>query len=91
MTTVTLAERLDLPQAVPLADQLRGAAGDLTLDAAAVTHLGGLCLQVLLAARQSCRKQGRALTLSAPSEAMLRALADFGLTPDSFSVQEATP
>lgn len=91
MTTVTLAERLDLPQAVPLADSLRRASGDIDLDAGAVTHLGGLCLQVLLSARQTCHRQGRSLRLLAPSGALLRALADFGLDPDTFPQQEGTP
>ncbi len=85
MTALALGERLDLSQASPLADQLRQAeVGDVLLDASAVSHLGGLCLQVLLAARQMCQRQGRNLAILSPSEAFCQSLADFGLPDDIF-------
>ncbi|MFB2595048.1 STAS domain-containing protein [Paracoccus sp. p4-l81] len=93
MTAVMLAERLDLPAAAPLADTLRQAIAaapddDLMLDGTQVTHLGGLCLQVLLAARQSRQRDGHGLRLRQPSDSFTQAVADFGLPADIFPIQE---
>ena len=81
---IALDARLDLPAATPLAEALKAEAGnDLQLDAGAVTHLGGLCLQVLMAAAETWRGTGKALTFSARSEDFDSALAVFGLTPEA--------
>ncbi len=54
MPTLSLAPVLDLNAAVPLRSLILMHRGqDLDLDAAAVERIGGLCLQVLLAARQT--------------------------------------
>ena len=81
---LALAARLDLPAAAPLADEIRASAGnDLEIDAGAVSHLGGLCLQVLIAAAAAWRDAGNALTVSAMSEEFTAALAVFGLAPEA--------
>ena len=81
---IALDARLDLPAAAPLAEALRARTGEnLDIDAGAVTHLGGLCLQVLMAAAEAWRSSGNALTFSARSEDFDSALAVFGLTPEA--------
>ena len=50
--TMQLAENLDLAAAAPLKAELLGLRGaPLALDASRVQRIGGLCLQVLLAAQ----------------------------------------
>ena len=81
MTAVmTLAARLDLTQARPLADEIVAReGGDLTLDAGAVDHLGALSAQVLLAAAQAWARTGHRLTIAPRSAAFDDALAAMGL------------
>lgn len=79
---LSLAPRLDLPAANPLAEAIRARTGQaLDLDAGNVAHLGGLCLQVLLAAAASWRAAGQPLRISPRSQAFEEALAMFGLAP----------
>ena len=90
MTALTLAPRLDLSQVAALTADLRARTGaDLVLDAGAVTHLGGLGLQVLLAAAASWRAAGHALSVHPRSEAFDEALTLFGVTPDTLQSPEA--
>jgi chemotaxis protein CheX len=59
---------LDLGAAAPLRSLLlahRGAA--LVIDAAGVRHMGGLCLQVLLAAQAAWREDGLPFLILSPS------------------------
>ena len=76
MAALTLPQVLDLRAAPPLRALLlahRGA--DLDLDAAGVERLGGLCLQVLLAARGTWQADGmslRIVNLSEPCRDALR-------------------
>ena len=80
---IELAPRLDLPAAAPLAEALKAHTGtDVEIDAGAVTHLGGLCLQVLIAAA-AWREAGHALTFTARSEDFTEALSVFGLTQEA--------
>ena len=82
MHSIVLARRLDLSQATPLAQALRGASGtDLLLDASAVTHLGGLALQLLASAAQNARDLGCSFIITPRSEAFDEALGLFGMTP----------
>ncbi|MEI4485934.1 STAS domain-containing protein [Frigidibacter sp. MR17.14] len=75
-----LPPRLDFNAVQPLAAALRDrSSADLALDVSGVTHLGALCLQVLLAAAQSWRTQGRRLTLTGDSPALDEALELFGI------------
>ncbi|WP_343078865.1 STAS domain-containing protein [Ostreiculturibacter nitratireducens] len=81
---LTLSPRLDTPAARPLAQAILARRGrGLTIDAGPVTHLGGLCLQVLASAARTWREDGHALALSPRSVEFDAALAVFGLSPAS--------
>ena len=89
--TLTLPARLDLTAARRLTRELRDRSGSpLQIDASGVEVLGGLCLQVLLAARQQWHDRQLALVLSARSAAFDAALVHFGLTVGALEV-ETTP
>ena len=78
--SVSLAARLDLTQARPLAESILAHAGqDLTIDAGAVEHLGALPAQVLLAAAQDWERSGNSRTIAPRSGAFDDALAAMGL------------
>ncbi|WBU61226.1 STAS domain-containing protein [Paracoccus albus] len=76
---VTLAERLDLVAARPLARQISAIGGDLRLDASRVTFLGGLCLQIILAASQQCRSRGSDFEIVDASAQFADAIREFGV------------
>ncbi|MDO5528115.1 MAG: hypothetical protein Q4F71_01820 [Paracoccus sp. (in: a-proteobacteria)] len=80
MTTLKLPKRLDLTAAKPLARDLGAIEGGVTLDAGEVEHLGGLCLQILLASARSRAQAGYGTALAACSDAFDGAIAQFGLT-----------
>ncbi|MWB77437.1 STAS domain-containing protein [Pseudooceanicola sp. 216_PA32_1] len=85
-----LPPRLDLPAAAPLAQAFRERLGaDIAVDASQVTHLGALCLQVLLSAAITARRRGHALRLIAISDRAAQQLAQMGFTPDTLA--EGTP
>ena len=87
---VSLAPRLDLPAARPLADAISEHKGnDLKLDAAQVTHVGGLCLQVILSAANTWRAEGHNLHVTPRSEEFDNALNVFGLSAEAIQ-SEAT-
>lgn len=72
MAEMKLADTLDLRAAAPLKAALAELRGqDLTLDASEVSRLGGLCLQVLLAANAAWRAEGRAFHIAGASPAFL--------------------
>ena len=76
---LALAPVLDVTAAGPLREQLlalRG--GPVDLDASAVERLGGLCLQVLMAARRTWATDGQPLRLGPASPAFASQLAAFG-------------
>ena len=79
MTAVlTLDPILDLKAATPLKAALAEHRGQsLQLDASGVQRLGGLCLQVLVAARQAWRDEGRELTIEPRSDSFSAALTLF--------------
>lgn len=64
-----LASTLDLAAAAPLCAELRAARGrPIEIDASSVERLGGLCLQVLIAAGRAWRTDGVAFALINPSQ-----------------------
>lgn len=70
---------LDIQAAEALRAQLLDARGEpLTLDGSSVERLGGLCLQVLLSARQTWAKDGHSLSMSQASEAFTDQWNAFG-------------
>ncbi|MDO5644005.1 MAG: STAS domain-containing protein [Paracoccus sp. (in: a-proteobacteria)] len=79
---LTLGERLDLVAARPLARDIAAITGDIRLDASGVGFLGGLCLQLLLAASQQAARMGRGFAVVDASQEFNDALALFGVAPE---------
>jgi chemotaxis protein CheX len=83
---VVLPARVDLSCVERVAGELRDVADHpLALDAGSVTFLGGLGLQVLLAAASERRAAGGSMTITAASDAFLDALAQFGISTDDIT------
>jgi len=78
-TAVRLPDVMDLKAAAPLRDQLLAARGQpIKLDASHVQRIGGLCLQVLLSARQSWDEDKLPLQIVDPSPEFTDGIALFG-------------
>jgi chemotaxis protein CheX len=78
-TTLRLDAVLDLRAAAPLRDALIEARGaPLCVDASRVEMLGGLCLQVLLAARHAWMRDGASFTITPRSAGFDAAITAFG-------------
>ena len=74
-----LPKVLDLAAATPLKAALLARRGaPLELDGSEVQRMGGLCLQVLLAAQAAWAADGQPLRLASPSEALRETLANLG-------------
>ena len=74
-----LPEALDLRAAAPLRSELLGRRGEpVTLDGSEVARVGGLCLQVLIAARQAWAGDGNAFRITNLSEALKEAFTISG-------------
>lgn len=84
-----LPARLDLTSARPLARDIAAIDGDIRLDASGVRFLGGLCLQILLAARQHCAAGGRGFAISPRSTEFDDAIHAFGVDPGLLSAEDA--
>lgn len=83
---VILNERLDSAAADGLRNDLAEATGgDVALDASAVAVLGGLCLELLMCARQVWSDAGRRFTVENASQAFAQDLALLGLTLDQLN------
>jgi len=79
VATVVLPSVLDLKAVGPLHQALLSARGTpIDINAAEVTRLGGLGLQLLLSARATWAHDGLPFCVSAPSEDFNAALALFG-------------
>ena len=77
-STLQLEPVLDLGAAERLHGQLMGLRGaPLDINASQVERLGGLCLQVLLSARDTWRADGQTAVISQPSSAFDDAWALF--------------
>ena len=87
-TEIRLHPVLDLKAAAPLRDEFLAARGTpVTVDAADVQRLGGLCVQVLLSARATWAADDQPLVLKHPSDDFLEGLTLFGASP--FTAAEA--
>ncbi|MEZ5892630.1 MAG: STAS domain-containing protein [Parvularculaceae bacterium] len=85
---VRLEGRLDMPAAARLVENMaerRGAS--IVIDASDVEHLGGQCLQVLLAAAACWRGDKAKIAYSDQSPAFTEALARFGMPIDALTVE----
>lgn len=83
---LALPRRLDLAAADELAEafeHLRDSPVDVS--AHEVTHLGTLCLQVLLAARAQWRLDGTRFALRDPSDAFLKDMAALGVPAEALT------
>lgn len=79
MAAIALPEHLDLKAAAPLKAALlerRGA--PIEIEADQVRRFGGLCLQVLLAARKAWNQDGQPFSIKGPSEAFVETTRLFG-------------
>ncbi|MEO0999840.1 MAG: STAS domain-containing protein [Pseudomonadota bacterium] len=88
---------LDLPRHLStaegeglLADILERRGHPMTLDAGRVEHLGALCLQILLSAERSWRRDGVAFAVAPRSPGFEEGLARFGIPVERFAGEEAT-
>lgn len=82
--TLALEERLDLTHAHALATAILDHAGqDLTLDAAKVTHIGAMGLQVIRSAAKSWAKSGNSLQISGLSSNCIDQLQLLGFSPET--------
>jgi chemotaxis protein CheX len=80
---------LDLKAASTLRDQFVGRRGAaLRVDASRVERLGGLCLQVLMAARTAWADDRLAFTFDDPSSELRAGLDVFGVTPLALTYRE---
>jgi chemotaxis protein CheX len=80
---------LDVKAASALQQQFidrRGTA--LHIDASRVERIGGLCLQVLLAAQAAWSTDQQALVFDNPSQELRAGLTAFGVAPDALTYQE---
>ena len=84
-----LGKRLDSAAALQLRDDLAGFEGrTLTLDASKVDLLGGLCLELLLVARQIWTRAGHTFSVENPSQGFTEHLARLGLLPEDLNSGE---
>ena len=83
--TFKLPARLDLPAAQKLSQQLRDMdfSAPVHFDAGEVTHLGTLCVQLLMAAARSAQDAGNQIEIANVSERVEGQLAALGLSSDA--------
>ena len=88
MKTLTLPERLDSGAAPVLYQDLSQHLGqDVTLDAAALRHLGTLCTQVLLSAARTWRNAGAHFTCTSLGPEASAQLSLLGVSPSQLTDQ----
>lgn len=86
--SIQLDENLGLGALSKLYDTLREFRGKpLSLDASAVQHINGLCLQILLSVQKTWNAENIAFAIHSHSDAMKNALTHTGIT--SLAQQEA--
>ena len=89
MTALCLPAKLDLSTIEAFHAAISARKGDdLVLDAGGVRLLGGLGLQVLLAAASHWRASGRALIISPRSDSFAAALETLGVTLEDLQSTE---
>ncbi len=82
---VVLPARLDLPAAVELVNTLRERSGPVAVDASAVTHLGALGLQALVAASRAIVARGDSFEIRDPSDRFTAHATTMGVAPDTLA------
>ena len=87
--TFQLPPVLDLNVASTLRDEFLGRRGSaLRVDASRVERLGGLCLQVLIAARAAWAEDRQELMVDALSSELEAGLIVFGVAPQALNYRE---
>ncbi len=83
---ITLPKRLDFCAAPDLKAEIIGQVGNnLQIDASGVTHMGTLCLQVLIAASKDWARNGLKFDLTSPSEICVTQLSLHGFTSETLT------
>jgi len=83
---ITLQDRLDFGAVTPLKSAILGHSGqDMEIDASEVTHMGTLCLQVLIAAANDWKLAGKVFRITSPSDICETQLALHGFSPDTLT------
>ncbi|WP_299737186.1 STAS domain-containing protein [uncultured Roseobacter sp.] len=83
---IALPARLDLSAASSLMTTLKDQGeGDLVMDLSEVSHLGALCLQVMISAATSAIAAGRSVSVLNASERVTDQLRVMGMTPEAIS------
>ena len=83
---LTLQERLDFGAVTSLKSAILALVGqDIEIDASSVSHMGTLCLQVLIAASEDWAKAGHRFKINSPSEICVNQLALHGFSPDKLN------
>jgi chemotaxis protein CheX len=89
-STLHLDPRLTAQQAPALLDRLRTLQGqDVEVDASGVVAVSTPCIQILLAAGESWRGDGKALRVVSPSTDFLMALDHLGIGPEALQSRES--
>jgi len=83
---IKLQERLDFHAAPNLKAEIIGQVGnDLKINASSVTHMGTLCLQVLVAASKDWAGNGLKFELTSPSDTCASQLSLHGFSPETIT------
>lgn len=84
--TVTLDAKLDLSAASDLLSALKAQdADEVVLDFHDVTHLGALCLQVILSAAKTTAAQKRTMSFVNISDRVVDQMRVMGITPEAIA------
>lgn len=80
--TTSLAQRMDLPAAVPLLNDMRKSEGPIILDGSETKILGALCLQILISTSRQAKADGREFKLTNLTDEAVGQLASMGISPE---------
>ena len=81
-----LQDRLDFGAAADLKDSiLKQVGSDLEIDASSVSHMGTLCLQILIAASKDWANSGHKFSLKSPSETCITQLSLHGFSAETLT------
>ena len=81
---IKLRERLDFGAAPDLKSEILNCTGnDIRIDASAVTHLGTLCLQILISAANDWARNGHGFNIISPSDACRSQLSLHGFSSET--------
>lgn len=84
-----LPQTLDVAAVRAVREHLLGRRGTTTtVDASEVERIGALGIELLIAAQRQWQKDERVLQLVGPSDAVMDALRDLGLDPETLDIRE---